>query len=101
MKVGREIWDDPKARRKWVEEFAWDMEKLIAMEYDDLPEGIKLLLRSRPRKGVLVTEKTVSERIWAPGDTYLIVPEIQVMSISGFNEGDRVKVTVEKLKVNK
>lgn len=47
--------------------------------------------------GKKIIEKTVSERVWGPNDTYLVVPETQVMKVDGFNKGDRVKVTIEKI----
>ena len=41
-------------------------------------------------------ETTVKEKVWGPDDTYLVA-EVQVGTHEGFNKGDRVKVTVEKL----
>ena len=94
---GREIWDNPETRRKWAEEMLWDIAKIVSVEYDDLPKAIKLSLARHPKRGTLITEKAVEVRIWGPGDYYLVVPEIQVMSIEGFHEGDKVLVTIEKV----
>ena len=44
------------------------------------------------------TTKTIQKRIWGIDDEYLVVPEIQVMNMDGFEEGDKVRVTIEKIK---
>ncbi len=38
---------------------------------------------------------TIVERVWGPGDTYLVVPESQVDSGS-FRAGDEVEVIIRK-----
>ena len=98
---GREIWEDPQARDEYVDTMLWAQdifrEKFYHLDYDELPINIRLQMERHPRKGVIITERRVGERVWAPGDTYLVVPEIQVMKISGFEEGDKVKVTIENI----
>ena len=101
MKVGREIWDDLEARDEYVDTMLWAQdvfrEKFYHLEYDKLPINIRLQMERQPKRGVVITERNVGERVWAPGDTYLVVPEIQVMTIGGFNKGDKVKVTIENI----
>lgn len=101
MKVGKAIWDDPEAREEYVKTMLWSQEefreKFYHLEFDELPDHVKLNMERRPRKGVLIRETTVVERTWALGDTYLVIPEIQVMNIGGFHQGDRVKVTIENI----
>jgi hypothetical protein len=42
------------------------------------------------------THCIVSRRVWAPGDEYLVIGEIQVMEHEGFKAGDRVTVIITK-----
>jgi len=101
MKMGREIWNDPEARDEYVDTMLWSQdifrEKFYHLKYDELPIHIRAQMERHPRKGAIITEKSVSERVWGPGDTYLVVPEIQVMKIGGFDRGDKVKVTIENI----
>lgn len=102
MKIGEELWNDPQARDEYVDTKLWSQEifreKFYHLEYEELPAWIKLGMEMNPKKGVKIAETTVAERVWAPGDTYLVVSEIQVMEGNGFKKGDKVKVTIENLR---
>jgi hypothetical protein len=39
----------------------------------------------------------VSRKVWGPGDTYLVVGETQVFEEDGFQAGDKVRLTIEKM----
>ena len=39
----------------------------------------------------------IQERVWAPGDTYLVI-ETQVFASDGYQEGDEVQITIEPVK---
>jgi hypothetical protein len=43
------------------------------------------------------TTSYVEERVWGPGDTYLVVSETQVFEHDGFRQGDKVKIIIEKV----
>lgn len=102
MKAGKELWDDPQARDEYVETRLWSQEafrdKFYHLEYEDLPTWAKVGMEMSPKRGVRIAETRVVERVWAPGDTYLVVSEIQVREGNGFKKGDRVKVTIENLR---
>lgn len=49
------------------------------------------------RKKIVKEEVRIERRIWDRDDDYLVVPDIQVFETDGFKEGDKVKVTIEKL----
>ena len=44
-----------------------------------------------------IEDVRIEKRVWGPGDTYLVVPEIQVFSTDGFKKGMKVRVIIQKL----
>lgn len=105
MKIGREIWDNPQARDEYVDTMLWEQEifrrKFYHLEYDKLPWHIRLGMETHPRKGVKITEQTLSTEKWFCSDgtveDIVRMPSFQLMEIEGFKKGDKVKVTVEKI----
>ena len=49
----------------------------------------------RARGALQKTFGTVEEKIWSPGDTYLVV-QVQVFEEDGFKKGDKVEVLLRK-----
>lgn len=100
MKIGKEIWDDPKAKDEYVDSMLWSQEifreKFYDLPYDELPDFIRTGMETRPRKGVVIKTLKIQSKFWARDDYYDVVPEFQV---TGFEAGDEVRVTVEKITV--
>jgi hypothetical protein len=48
-----------------------------------------------------VCESYVSREVWDVEDEYLVVAAFQVMEEDGWREGDRVRVTIEKIDAGK
>lgn len=108
MKIGKEIWDDPVARDEYVDTMLWEQEifrkKFYHLEYDELPDYIKLGMERHPRKHVMEVESPKVEVfygkiqdeiiIWTDGEVYHI-PTLGKITLHKWKIGQRVRITIE------
>ena len=100
VKIGKEIWEDPKLKEQYINDMMWSQdafrERYNDLPYDELPDYVRLGMETRPCKGVVVKTLRIRSKFWKPNDYYNVIPEFQVMGI--FEPGDEVKVTVELIR---
>lgn len=94
--MNREEWADKERRLAWLRDWIWN-DQLDNVEWDDLPNWVRSMAPGRIAKGHVIKTSYIRERIWAPGDTYLVVAEVQVMEGEGFSQGDEIEVTIRKI----
>ena len=97
VKAGREIWEDPRLRKEYIDTMMWSQEvfreRYAHLSYDQLPDYIRNGMETRPRKGVVIKTQRIKSKFWARDDYYNVIPEFQISGI--FEPGDKVKITVE------
>ncbi len=97
FKVGHEIWEDPELREEYIDTMLWSQDafrsRYAGVTYEELPDYVRNMMETRPRKGVVIKTERIRSKFWARDDYYNVIPEFQVSGI--FEPGDTVKITVE------